>query len=205
MPLVEVRLEHDDDAIPGDVDRFLREANRRIEEFQRESSVPGFVACDHERTYRVLRNVAAAQVTPGTLFCEWGSGFGVVACLAAMLDFDAVGIEIEEALVAEAQKLARDFELPVEFLHGSFIPQGGAVPADLGEGFVWLNTEEADPDELAFDPNDFDVIFAYPWPDETDITTALFQRFARNGALLVTYHENGALRLRRKVAKKSRR
>jgi len=207
MALVDVHLNLDNADIPEDVLRFLREADRRIDEFQRDSPVPGFVACDLQYTYRVLRTVAEAQVAPGALFCEWGSGFGVVACLAALLDFDAVGIEIDRRLVNEAQKLADDFELPVEFLHGSFIPHGAAIESDPdnGTGFAWLDHEEAGEGELAFDPDDFDVIFAYPWPDEEDVTTVIFERFAKPGALMVTYHSDNDFRLRRKVTRKTRR
>src|SRR5947208_15777027 len=98
MPLTEVFLDRSEAAVPADVRAFLREADRRIDEFQRCVRVPGFVPSDFARTYGVLRNLSEANLTPGNLFCEWGSGFGVVACLAAMLDFDAVGIEIEADL-----------------------------------------------------------------------------------------------------------
>src|SRR5207245_474340 len=110
------------------------EADRRIEQFQTAGRVPGFVASDFERAYRVLRDLAAADLAPGKLFCEWGSGFGVVACLAAMLEFDACGIEIDGALVGEAQQLADDFDLPVQFVRGSFIPNG----ADTDDEYAWL-------------------------------------------------------------------
>jgi predicted O-methyltransferase YrrM len=204
MPLADVRLNIDDAAIPGDVERFLAEAERRIEVHQRESRVPGFVASDAERTYRVLESVAA-KFERGGAFCEWGSGLGVITCMAAMLDFDAVGIEIEEELVEGARQLARDFEVPAEFLHGSFLPHGCNVQTETGTGFAWLKTEEAGLDELPFDPDDFDVIFAYPWPDEEDVAAVVFERYAKAGALLVTYHGGDVFRLRRKVAKKSRR
>ena len=138
--------------------RFLREAERRIEELQRESRVPGFVSSNLEQAYRVLRVVAEAHAKPGALFCEWGSGLGVVACMAAMLDFDSVGIEIEEELVDAARKLA----------------------------------------------DDFDVIFAYPWPDEEDVTGVLFERYGAAGALMISHHGGDIYRLRRKLGKKSR-
>jgi hypothetical protein len=199
MSLREIKITTDDAAIPGDVSTFLREANKRIEEFQTHCRVPGFVPCDFERTYCFLRAVAAAAVARGSLFCEWGSGFGVVTCLAAFLDFDAVGIEIEGELVNEAQQLADDFGLPVEFLHGSYLPPGCGVGDQGAPDFSWLHAEE---NELEFDPDDFDVIFAYPWPDEEDLAARLFDRYASKGAVLASYHGGDEFRLRRKVGKK---
>src|SRR5438067_13768394 len=124
MPLAEMKLRIDGAAVPREVRAFLREAERRIEQFQRQGRIPGFVPSDFARSYAVLRALAADGAR-GNLFCEWGSGFGVVACLAAMLDFDACGIEIEAELVDAAQQLAADYDLPVQFLQGSFIPRAG--------------------------------------------------------------------------------
>ena len=206
MSLADVNLCCGEDAVPADVLLFLREADRRIEEFQSYGRVPGFVPSDFPRVYRVLRAVAEAKATPGNLFCEWGSGFGVTACLAAMLEFDAVGIEIDSDLVDAAQMLADDFGLPVEFIRGSFIPKGGEVCADLKDDFAWLTMEEARTnEEFGLEPDDFDVVFAYPWPDEEGVTERLFDRYASAGALLITYHGGDDLRLRRKMGKKKRR
>src|SRR5207248_1398205 len=112
-----------DVSLPGDVRAFLREADRRVERFLRDGRVPAFVPSDFGRAYLTLRAAADAGLAGG-LFCEWGSGVGVVACLAALLDFDACGIEVEAELVDAARRLADDFGLPVEFAHGSFIPAG---------------------------------------------------------------------------------
>src|SRR5262245_43093830 len=122
IPLVEIELPIDTAPLPRDVAVFLREAARRIERFQMDCRVPGFVPSDFARGYTSLRSVATRDSTPGNLFCEWGSGFGVVTCLAAMLDFDAYGIEIDSELVQAAVQLAADFDVPVEFIRGSFIP-----------------------------------------------------------------------------------
>ena len=46
--------------------------------------------------YRSLRALAATVEAPGRLFCEWASGLGVVAGLAALLEFDAFGIGCED-------------------------------------------------------------------------------------------------------------
>jgi hypothetical protein len=204
MPLVELPLDPAAVAVPPEVRSFLREAERRIERFQRETRAPGFVPSDFTLTYRVLGALAAAGLAPGNLFCEWGSGFGVVACLAAMLEFDAFGIEVEGELVDAARQLAADFELPVEFVCGSFLPKGSAGRAREGE-FAWLTTDAADAhEELGLGPDDFDVVFAYPWPDEEGLTTALFERYGAVGAVLVSYHGGGDFLVRRKLRRKSR-
>jgi SAM-dependent methyltransferase len=202
MPLVDVPIELGNAAVPGDVHRFLREAERRIDAFQQDSRVPGFVPCDFACAYGFLNALAALDASPGKLFCEWGNGFGVVACLAAMLGYDAVGIEINRDLVDAARLLADDFGVPVEFVHGSFIPAGETI--DAAGGFSWLETEASSAD-MELGPGDFDVIFAYPWPDEEASTMALFERCSTPGALLASYHGSGEFRLQRKTARKPRK
>lgn len=202
MPLKDLQLGLDAAPLPADVASFVREAERRIEEFQRYARVPGFIPCDFELAYRFLRSLAAADLTRGRLFCEWGSGFGVVACLASLLDFDAIGIEIEEELVDEANRLADAFGLPVEFLCGSYLPKGCELAAQLGNGSSWLKTDECDAGaEFGLEPCDFDVIFAYPWPDDEEATAKLFERHARRGAVFASYHGGDDFRLKRKVGR----
>jgi hypothetical protein len=197
MPLIDLDVPPSDLPMPEDVRRFLREAGRRIDRFQRGAHVPGFVPSDFAEVYGTLQALAATVLAPGRLFCEWGSGFGVVACLAAMLDFDAVGIEVEGELVDAARRLADDFGLPVEFVHGSFLPAGTRTDGE----YAWLSTAAADAHaELGLDTEDFSVIFAYPWPDEEGLTERLFEKHAGAGALLVTYHTGDACRLRRRTA-----
>jgi hypothetical protein len=200
MPLKDLSVALDQASIPADVASFIREAERRIEEFQRSCRVPGFIPCDFTLAYRFLRAVSAAELTRGRLFCEWGSGFGVVACLASLLDFDAIGIEIEAELVDEAARLADAFGLPVEFMEGSYLPKGCELGAQLGTGSSWLKTEECDAGaEFGLEPCDFDVIFAYPWPEDEDATAKLFERHARRGAVFASYHGGDDFRLKRKV------
>ncbi len=204
MPLMDLSLSAASTALPGDVRAFLTEADQRIERFRTDRVLPGFVPSDYAGVYRALREVAESRSAPGELFCEWGSGFGVVACLAAMLDFDACGIEIEAELVDAARQLAADFNLPVEFVRGSFIPTGSV----LGDGskFSWLCTgDEGAEEELGLTPSDFDMIFVYPWPDEEKLMEDLFEQHARAGALLMAYHGGDIIKVKRKVARSKRR
>jgi hypothetical protein len=201
MPLEDFDLPTDVAAVPHDAGSFLREAGRRIERFQRRGRVPAFVPSDYVRVYDVLRALAAGAYAPGDRFCEWGSGFGVVVGLAALLGFDAVGIEVESELVLAARELADDFGLPVEFVHGTFIPAGGEACAEAGGAFAWLTAHAGGAyEELGLDPDDFDVVYAYPWPDEEDLIEALFERYVGVGAVLVTFHGGDDIRLRRKTS-----
>jgi hypothetical protein len=199
MALVDLDVPLDATPFPGKVRAFLREAERRIERFQRECRVPGYVPSDFPRVYATLRALAAGGAAPGNLFCEWGSGFGVVACLGAMLEFDACGIEIEPELVDHAQRLADDFDLAVTFWQGSFLTLQDEIELPDAEEYSWLITEgQGAPNELEIGPADFDVVFAYPWPDEEHLVENLFERHAAAGAVLLTYHGGDTLRLRRK-------
>ena len=91
---------------------------------------------------------------------------------------------------------------PVKFVAGSFIPHGAediidlAIPSDV----CWLNTE-ADPayTRMDLEPDDFDVIFAYPWPGEESVIQSLFEFTAATGALLATYSYLDGVRVMRKV------
>ena len=50
--------------------------------------------------------------------------------------------------------------------------------------FAWLTTDgERTEDELGLAADDFDVIYAYPWPDEERVTAELFRRYAAPGAV----------------------
>jgi len=122
-----------------------------------------------------------------------------------MLEFKACGIEIERGLVDASRRLADDFGLPVEFVHGSFVPSGAEACAekayaDNNAEFFLLATDADDAyDELRLDPADFDVVFAYPWPGEECLIASLFEKYAAEEALLLMYNQFNSVRLRRKV------
>jgi len=126
VPLVDIEISTNGCDLPSDVRDFLREADLRVSQFVRNSPIrlTGFVPSDFVTVYHALRAITEANLAPGTSLCEWGSGFGVVASLAAMLEFNVCGIEIERGLVDASRRLADDFGLPVEFVHGSYVPSG---------------------------------------------------------------------------------
>jgi len=205
MSLVDLELPARRTVLPDHVNRFLNDAERRIERYQSTSRSPAFVPSDFVGAYGVLESLAESSLAPGNRFCEWGSGFGVVACLASMLEFDSCGIEIEQPLVDAARLLANDYDLPVEFICNSFIPEGGEPLVEIGNTFAWLTTEVGPAsDEFDLAPDDFDVIFAYPWPDEDKVINDLFDRFASVGSLLLTYIGIEEFRLQRKVRSRRR-
>lgn len=207
MSLVEIEISKNDSFMPDEIVAFLREADERVSQFLQASPrrATGFVPSDFKTIYHALQAITDENLAPGNSLCEWGSGFGVVTSLASMLEFMACGIEIEEELVEASRLLADDFGLPVEFVQGSFIPSGAEscvdeAYAENNAEYSWLITDSDDGyEELQLDPEDFDVVFAYPWPGEEYLITSLFEKYAARGALLLTYNSLESVRLRRKL------
>lgn len=189
---------------------LIRDAQDRIERFlhkrQASDPIPSFVACDFVMVDRALRAIADQRLAPGDVFCEWGAGFGVVAGLAALHGFGSHAIEIHRDLVSQAEQLLGDHDLEVEVAQGSLVPEGGdAIVDDLAQQAWLLTGEHPAYDELGIDVSDIDLIFAYPWPGEEGLIEALFEAFAADGALLLTYHGMNEIKLQRKVHGRSSR
>lgn len=207
MALIDVPLHIRERRLPRDVAAFLAKANSEIEAFivDRGIHISGFVPSDFEPVFHALDAVVKQDLACGKVFCEWGSGFGVVAMLAELLDFECYGIEIEDSLVDGARQLARDFHLNSDFVRGSFIPTGGELIVDqlCGKENVWLTSTTDDAYlELGLSPNDFDVIYAFPWPGEERVIATLFDEFCAVGSLLLTFDHIEGVRARRKVVRR---
>ena len=202
MPLVRLSLPDALPPAPPGVVRFIADAQSRIDAFiesHRAEPIPSFVPSDFPLVYGALCHVADEHLAVGRLFCEWGSGAGVVTCLAAMIGFDACGIEFEAELVALSIRLARQYHLKADFCHGNFVPYGGQEIAEQLSEFEWLAAGGPDPyDQMDLEIDDFDVVFAYPWPGEERVIERLFERFAADGALLMTYNGTEGVRLFRR-------
>lgn len=198
---LEIKLDHQR-PIPEKVREFLADAAVRIDAFieeYKDDPVAGFVPSDYEVVYQALASLRESGAG-GDEFCEWGSGLGIIAGLAAMLGYDSVGIEIDRRLVLASRQLAADYHLPVQLIQGSYVPDDFRPEEDADESHVMtLEHGRAAYEELGLDPDDFEVIFAYPWPGEDDVVTALFDQCAARGAVLMTFHGQDGLWLRRKV------
>lgn len=206
MSLTKLEIEIDEpltdaDHLPEAVRRLIDDGTQRIRDYMdRGEAEPGFVPSDFLLVYQTLAFIERRGIATGSAFCEWGSGFGVVACLASQLGFDTSGIEIEPELIEHAQDLADDHDINVEYVCGSFVPTSGESITDTTTDMAWLRSGGSSGyDELGQDIDDFDIIFAYPWPGEEQTIANLFDQFAARGALLVTYHGMDAMLVRRKV------
>jgi hypothetical protein len=202
VPLVALDIPLGQDrTLPEAAARLIADGNARIEQFieaHLDDPAAGFVPSDFEQVFRALH--AVRLHTPEAVnFCEWGSGMGVITCLAAILGFDAVGIEIDARLVRESRKLARDHRVRAQLVQGSYVPDGHESEEDFDESHVMtLEHGRAAYEELGLDPDDFDIIFAYPWPGEDDVVSAIFRRYAARGAILITFHGQDGVIMRRK-------
>lgn len=208
MPLADIEVSFKKSVLPDDVEQFLCEADNRITKFVacNPTREIGFVPSNYISVYSALRAIHDAGLSSGNSLCEWGSGFGVVSSLASMLGFTACGIEIESTLIDASRALAADFALPVEFIHGSFVPTGAEAHAaeayaDNNGQYPWLIKDGDNAyNKLGVQPDSFDVFFAYPWPGEEYLVERLFADSAGNGALLLMYSDVDSISIRRKLA-----
>lgn len=195
--------------VPPEVERFIVDARSRIDSFiesRLDEPIHSFVPSDFSLVYGALRHVADSHLAAGPLFCEWGSGAGAVTCLAAMVGFDACGIEFEPDLVELSTRLAGNYNLKAPIYQGNLVPHGGQKIAEEVSEFEWLAVGGDDPyGQMERQIDDFDVIFAYPWPGEQRVIERLFDRFAFDGALLMTYNGIEGMRLFRKHSAKEAR
>jgi hypothetical protein len=214
MALEAIAMEGPEARVSDPVARLIATCSRGWERFfadYDDDQAPRFVPSVPERVWAVLAEVTRRQLPPTRVFCEWGSGFGTATCLAALLGYEAYGLEIDEELVRLSRAMARRLRMPVTLLCTSFLPAGYAASAG-GDG-VALATPAAVRDHpdtaagrgsLRYDGMetaiaDIGLFFAYPWPEERALMRQLFEAVARVGALLVVYHTDTDIRVWRKV------
>lgn len=193
---------HSDSGLPPLIGELCLESELRLEGDPRllEADLSGFVGSDPRPVFVALSDFARSNLPAGPLLCEWGSGLGIVAMMAAHLGFEAHGIEIKPELVLAARELADDFGFEVSFAEGTFVP-GNAMARQDRSRFPWDDGGAPDGhEELELTIGDYDVVFAYPWPGEEWAITEVFREYATPGAFLITYQDALGVRAREKLS-----
>ena len=212
MALEEVELKLEGVEIPARVNALIKEADRRLDHLfatNRNRRVPRFLPSDPVLLYKALVYLTENEIPPGRVFCEWGSGFGVGACLASVLGYKSYGLEIEEDLVELAKELARDLDIEVENLCTSYFPEGyGSYPAQGGAELMipeprsrWEESTPAVPayEGMDCEVDEIDLFYIYPWPGEQELMRDLFDTVATDGAILIAYFGDKDINAFRKV------
>lgn len=143
-----------------------------------------FVAADYERVFKALHLLRDQAET----VLEFGSGLGVITTTAALLGYEAYGIEIDPKLVRKAEELAEKYDAPSEFAYGSFIPDDYEWSGEFDDEFFKTIIDDRDAyGDLDMELRDFDLVYGYPWPGERLFFKDIMDRFARPGALFMTF------------------
>ncbi len=177
---------------PADAEtaQLIRCAQDRIQAFQDrwdQPQIEQFVASDYELVYVALRWLRESGRLTGNRMLEFGCGFAVVSSLASRLGMDVFGIEAERRLLEQAKQTVRDFNTPVELVHGNFLPRG-AESLSLNPDFPSLgHAVPCGYEVMGLDLDDFSLVFGYPWPGEEKFHEAVFARFGGPGAHLLLF------------------
>lgn len=179
-----------DRPISAEVGRLLDQSFAATQAFHDRldsTKVEQFVASDHRLVYQTLHWIDESRLSQGKRFIEWGCGFAVNACVAASLGWDVIAVEAEATLLDEAHKIVQLWQQPVELHHGNFLPAHAERLAD--DPYLPSLGHEAESlyDRLDLQIDDFDIVFAYPWPGEEDFLEQVFLKHATSGALLVSF------------------
>jgi hypothetical protein len=189
--------------LPPRVATYLASAKARIDRWfaqpEHQTGI-GFIPSDYEQVWQALAAIKREHPDARRLL-EWGSGYGVIVGFGALLGLEAHGIEIEDDLVTSANELLAEHDLSATTVQGSFVPTDF-----IDEGLDDLETRTVlgQPDaydNLGRDLDDFDLVFAYPWPTEEELYREIFRRGADYGAILLTWSRQEGIRAYRKVAR----
>jgi len=179
-----------------------RDAANLWDAHENEAAFEGYVGSDFDAAYRVLKSFQGRAAT----FLEWGSGLGVVAIMAARMGFESSGIEIQPGLVDLAQTLAQKYHADATFVCGSFVPDDFEPDASVGDEFFRTDSDSASGyDQLDRELADFDLVYAYPWPDEQGLFNSIMRRCGGRRAVLIRYDNREGISFGRPAMPKRRR
>ena len=211
MAIEEIELELSKEDVPKDIESLILESDKRIDAFfaaGENKRVPKYIPSDPILVYKTLACITNNDLPLGRVFCEWGSGFGVCACLAAKLGYESFGIETNSTLAAYSREMVNDLGINVQVLETSYVPEDYESYSGMGGEYLIkdekLDSREAQlVSELTYEGMDreiaeIDVFFAYPWPMEQEFMQELFDEIAVEGAILICYHKAGEICVFRK-------
>ena len=214
MAIEAIAMEGPEAHVSVTVARLIATCSRGWERFfadYDDDQAPRFVPSVPERVWAVLAEVTRRQLPPTRVFCEWGSGFGTATCLAALLGYEAYGLEIDAELVRCSRAIARRLGIPVQIFCTSLFPAGYEASSG-GDSAALVTPASVSPHDDTDETReplryagmevaiaDIGLFFAYPWPEERALMQQLFEAVAREGALLVVYHTDTDIRVWRKV------
>lgn len=172
--------------------KLWAEADELWEQHQDLPAFAGYVSADYRVVFDSLAELR------GRVFnvLEWGSGLGVVTIMASRMGFEACGIESELSLVEYSEDFASQYGPEARFAQGSFIP----------DDFEWKPAEGEDVnrtmidiaagyDTLDMQLRDFDLIYAYPWPEEHTLFRNIIREFGHREAMLLSYDAREGINL----------
>ncbi len=200
MPVQEIYLDLPTDPLPDQIRNFLEAADKRCDEVfdtGKNKTMPSFIPADYELVYRAIKELNEKHTLLGNRFCEWGSGIGTATCTAALLGFEAHGVEIEPELVKRSRELASQHQIEANFIESSFLPEGFDFLRTQG-GRELLSPHNAKNgghayEEVDWELEDIDLFYVYPWPHEQESNLELFEILATEGAYMVCYYGDGEL------------
>ncbi len=199
MPLEQLPLSLKPGTIQNDVAALLAESEKRCDAFfdaGLDRRYPRYLPSNPENVFFAICALQESGLLRGNVFCEWGSGFGIATCIASLLGFDAIGIELELGLVELSTQLADDLEIPAEFLCTSYLPEGYEEVDGIG-GKDLLPPQattsggakiDITPIYDGLDPDEVDLFFVYPWPGQEEFMMDLFDAVASEDAILLIHH-----------------
>lgn len=127
---------------------------------------------------------------PPAAVLDLGSGNGVVVALFAAHGYDTYGIEIQDTLVAHAQRNLVDCNLPATIAQGNYFPPDVRQRTHPREHV--LLTETPDPYlKLGKQIDEFDLFFIFPFIKQRESIFDLFNTHAQQGARLLVARESG--------------
>lgn len=171
------------DGLLSEFQEMWSEADQIWEQHHKDAGFFRYVSADYQAVFEALSRVQGRAT-----FLEWGSGLGVATIMASRMGFEAYGIEAESELVDYSETFAKKYGPSASFAHGSFIPEEFQWdPAEGEEVFRTIIDLPSAYDVFDLELRDFDLVYAYPWPDEYMLYCSILRQYGRSGSMLLSY------------------